>query len=208
MIRKLRQRGFTLIELMIVVAIIGILAAIAIPNFIKFQARAKQGEAKSNLKSLFTAQRSYFQEKDAYRETINDIGFGPERGNRYAYWNGATADYQQRTAAVVTSATTNNTITVDTFKFSGATTNPAAVVGTVAYAANGQADPAAPGVTAGNVCPLCNFTGYATGNIDTDTTVDTWFVSSKDATITAACGNSDTAAPAGTPFNTNNDVTC
>src|SRR5258708_16134451 len=87
MIRKVCKRGFTLIELMIVVAIIGILAAIAIPNFIKFQARSKQGEAKANLKSLFTAQRSYFQEKDKYLNTITDIGFGPERGNSYAYWN-------------------------------------------------------------------------------------------------------------------------
>src|SRR5262249_33255941 len=175
MIRKIRQRGFTLIELMIVVAIIGILAAIAIPNFIKFQARSKQGEAKSNLKSLFTAQRAYFQEKDKYLETINDIGFGPERGNRYAYWNGATADYQLRTSLSGSSATTNNTITVDTFKFQGATTNPTAVLGAVSYAQNGQADPGAPGITAGNVCPLCNFTGYATGNVDTDTVVDTWF---------------------------------
>jgi type IV pilus assembly protein PilA len=207
MIRKLRKRGFTLIELMIVVAIIGILAAIAIPNFIKFQARSKQGEAKANLKSLFTAQRSYYQEKDKYLNTINDIGFGPERGNRYAYWNGA-GTYQDRSTLSGTSNTTDTNITVDTFKFQGAATNPVMVLGTIAYAQNGQNDPSQPGVTAGNLCPLCNFQGHATGNIDTDTTVDSWFISSKDASVTAACGNTDTAAPAGTPFNTNNDVTC
>src|SRR3712207_9241843 len=53
-----KNRGFTLIELMIVVAIIGILAAIAIPNFIRFQARARQSEANTNLKSLFTGLRT------------------------------------------------------------------------------------------------------------------------------------------------------
>ena len=186
MIRKFRQRGFTLIELMIVVAIIGILAAIAIPNFIKFQARSKQGEAKSNLKSLFTAQRSYFQEKDRYLNTIGDIGFGPERANRYAYWNGG-GTWQDRSTLSGASATTDTNITVDTFKFQGATTNPTAVgLGLIAWAQNGIADPSVPGVSAGNVCPTCNFEGHATGNVD----------------------NTDTAAPAGTPYNTNNDVTC
>lgn len=52
--RRRRQEGFTLIELMIVVAIIGILAAIAIPAFINYVKRSKTSEAPSNLKALFT----------------------------------------------------------------------------------------------------------------------------------------------------------
>ena len=92
MLKRLQKsKGFTLIELMIVVAIIGILAAIAIPNFIKFQARSKQSEAKSNLKGAFTAQKSYFQEKDKYSPIAGVIGFAPERGNRYYYLLSAAA---------------------------------------------------------------------------------------------------------------------
>jgi type IV pilus assembly protein PilA len=58
--RKL-SKGFTLIELMIVVAIIGILAAIAIPNFIKYQLRSKFSEAVSNLEGLRKAEESLRQ---------------------------------------------------------------------------------------------------------------------------------------------------
>ena len=53
-------KGFTLVELMIVVAIIGILAAIAIPDFMKYQAKSKQVEAKSNLGAIYVSQISYY----------------------------------------------------------------------------------------------------------------------------------------------------
>ncbi len=55
-----KKEGFTLIELMIVVAIIGILAAIAIPAFINYVKRSKTSEAGSNLKALFTGAAAYY----------------------------------------------------------------------------------------------------------------------------------------------------
>jgi type IV pilus assembly protein PilA len=61
-----RRGGFTLIELMIVVAIIGILAAIAIPNFVRFQLRSKSSEGKTNLAAIRTAEESYFAEFGTY----------------------------------------------------------------------------------------------------------------------------------------------
>src|SRR5205807_10529063 len=60
------DQGFTLIELMIVVAIIGILAAIAIPNFMTYQAKARQSEAKVNLGGIFTTATSFFAENNTY----------------------------------------------------------------------------------------------------------------------------------------------
>src|SRR5512147_805376 len=56
-----KAKGFTLIELMIVVAIIGILAAIAIPNFLKYQLRAKFGELPTNVNALFKAEEALRQ---------------------------------------------------------------------------------------------------------------------------------------------------
>ena len=61
-----QQKGFTLIELMIVVAIIGILAAIAIPNFLRFQLKSKTTEGKVNIAAIRTAEESYLAEFGSY----------------------------------------------------------------------------------------------------------------------------------------------
>src|SRR5918911_1248330 len=172
---KRLQKGFTLIELMIVVAIIGILAAIAIPNFIKFQARSKQSEAKANLKAIFTAQKAFFQEKDRFSTLTGEVGFEPERNNRYAYFLAATGTIEPRTGATISQATTYTGVAVDTFKYGSALNQT--------YAAT--ACSSAAGLTG---TPATRFDAIALGNIDADATIDQWSISSDSRTF-AASGN-------------------
>ncbi len=81
-------RAFTLIELLIVVAIISILAAIAVPNFLEAQTRAKVSRVKSDLRTLATAMEAYFVDNNSYVKDsdssldTNDVG--PAAGDRNA----------------------------------------------------------------------------------------------------------------------------
>jgi len=69
--RKRQQAGFTLTELMIVVGMIGALAAIAIPNFMSYQARSRRSEAYVNVNAIATAQKSFFAERNTYHDSGN-----------------------------------------------------------------------------------------------------------------------------------------
>jgi type IV pilus assembly protein PilA len=70
------QKGFSLVELMIVVAIIGLLAAVGVPQYQKFQARARQSEAKAALSALYSAEGSFLAEWNQYTTDLRNAGFG------------------------------------------------------------------------------------------------------------------------------------
>lgn len=89
MVTEAKQAGFTLIELMVVVVIVGILAAFAIPNFLRYRAQAMQAEARTNLAGIFVGEMSFFTERKEFGN-FTDIGFavaGPGT-NRYTYRTG------------------------------------------------------------------------------------------------------------------------
>jgi len=223
---KKLQKGFTLIELMIVVAIIGILAALAIPNFIRFQARSKQSEVKANLKSAFTAEKAYYQEHDQYSSCIRKIGFSPERGNRYRYTMNTTVrgdetcnTPEDRSTPQGATANTDGDVLADTFKHgtgAGITAANAAKPAPVYTAVQPfgttitiQNDLV--GIVPAVADPNGSFGVGAHGDIDNDTNLDLWYVSSVSSTTAGLCpvlAGTDMNAPGGEPKNTYNDVNC
>jgi prepilin-type N-terminal cleavage/methylation domain-containing protein len=78
------QTGFTLIELMIVVGIIGILVSISGPQYRRYQNKARQAEAKVALGAIYSLEKAFYSEYSAYALSFAAIGYAPE-GNRRFY---------------------------------------------------------------------------------------------------------------------------
>ena len=84
------EKGFTLVELMIVVVIIGILASIAIPKFTNLIGKTKASEAKQQLGSIVSLEKTYYFTNDAYVDFVagddcNEIGYAQPDGARFTY---------------------------------------------------------------------------------------------------------------------------
>src|SRR5688500_13679377 len=174
--RRIRQsEGFTLIELMIVVAIIGILAAIAIPNFLKFQCKSKQSEAKTNLAGIFTSEKSFFGEYNTYATHLVSIAWKPDGAPLYIYgFSGTSPSGRPSSAGPGLQA------------YHGARHNAAhsSVIGSpAAYKIAKMRTLAGSPLSAGNLPGSLSVTGQiftagAAGDIDTDASIvlDAWTI--------------------------------
>lgn len=158
------DQGFTLVELMVVVAIIGILSAVAIPNFKRYQAKTKTSEAKLQLSAIYQAETSLQSDYDNYATCLSYAGYsGPTSNNYYAV--GFSAANTAANADVVSNGgagCTNN-----------ATTDPIAWPATKTV----DGDSAAISEITTNAVVAADgssFTAEATGHIANATDLDIW----------------------------------
>jgi Tfp pilus assembly protein PilE len=187
------RKGLAIVALVVPIAVVpvmGILAAIAIPNFIHFQARSKQSECKTNLKAVFMGEKARYLERDEFSPFLQHVGFLPERGNRYGYYLDLRGPFAEPGGS-----TTDKHVGIgpDSQRYPG--------VNGEAYAASVSPDVAAEVGVQGQ-CPDCTFTAVCVGNVDSDPTLDVWTISSQDRV-----GPMGEAVPAGQPLNHVNDVT-
>jgi type IV pilus assembly protein PilA len=145
-----RQGGFTLIELMLTVGIIGAMAAIAIPNFVTYQARSRRSEAFTNLAAMASAQKAFQAERNVYHDSlIAGVGTDvPDINNYGGIWSTKKMPWDADAKQA----------------FSELGWSPE---GEVFYSYASYTAPTASGGPNCGSCPLC-FTGAAYGDVDGD----------------------------------------
>lgn len=173
MVRSIRnQKGFSLVELMVVVAIIGILSAIAIPQINKYMARARQTEAKTNLSAIYTSNKAFYAEYNIYDNRFDVIGYRPEGKLRYNLGWGTAATTALTDYGYTGSPGSGAANAVAQCNVSGATADNFGTYRGCYVLADG----ATASLPLTELDPPSKFTAGAASKISTGTTIDQWTI--------------------------------
>lgn len=164
--------GFTLVELMVVVAIIGILSAIAVPNFKKYQAKSKQSEAKIQLAAVYSAEVGTSADWDTYGTCLTLMGY--ERPPRGYYGIGFATGFDALTVSAFTGCNASATpVILPSIQLAAIAANKGTTISRTSTASQNT------------------FTASAEGSISADTTngtQDEWTITETKALVNAQQG--------------------
>lgn len=165
-----KQEGFTLIELMIVVAIIGILAAIAIPNFIQYQMRSRTSEAKTNLSAIKTSELAFQAESRCFLTSTEAVPAAIPNNGAMVAWTGLAATATQKCFDNAGAAITNQGVFNDIGFVPAGQVRYMYTLGATAAATapNAVVKGTCPAIGAATTAPALGFISRATGDLDGD----------------------------------------